>query len=130
MEDDTKDNRSELEHIVKHCLGKGSRADPSGYKSSKGVAAKAAAHIRTESLPRRSPDLNVLDYSLWHTIDLRMREQEKAFPPKFEETVEEFKARLKRTALGLPAPLVSKAIRDMRRRVQQVLAEKGGLFKE
>ena len=32
----------------------------------------------SEDSPRRSPDLNVLDYSLWHAINERMREEEKA----------------------------------------------------
>ena len=102
--------------------------DRTGYKSSKGVAAKAEAGIRSESVPCRSPDLNVLDYSLWHTINLRMRKQERAFPPRFLETEEAFKARLKRTALGLPTAIVSRAMHDMHRRVQLVLEEKGGLF--
>ena len=104
--------------------------DPAGYKSSKGVAAKVEAGIRAESLPCRSPDLNVLDYSLWHTINLRMRKQEKNFPLQFKESEEQFKERLKRTALGLPAAVVSKAVRDMHRRVRMVLTEKGDLFNE
>eukprot|EP00973_Karenia_brevis_P092088 12410694-Karenia_brevis.AAC.1 len=37
--------------------------DPSGYKSSKGMAAKDAVGISADELPRRSPDLNVLDYA-------------------------------------------------------------------
>ena len=39
--------------------------DPTGYKSSKGMAAKAATGIATLDLPKRSPDLNSLDFSLW-----------------------------------------------------------------
>ena len=103
---------------------------PSGYKSSKGSVAKLEAPIRADSLPRRSPDLNVLDYSLWHTINLRMRRQEKSFTANFTESEDEFKARLKRTAMRLPAAIVSKAIGDMHRRVRMVLKEKGGLFNE
>jgi hypothetical protein len=38
--------------------------DPAGYKSSKGIVAKQASGIVTLDLPRRSPDLNVLDYCL------------------------------------------------------------------
>ena len=43
---------------------------------------------------------------------------------------EAFNARLKRTALGLPTATVSRAMRDMHRRVQLVLEEKGGMFNE
>ena len=57
-----------------------------------------------------------------------MRKQEKSFAPQFLKSEEQFKARLKRTTLGLPMPVVSKAVRDVHRRVRMVLAEKGGLF--
>ena len=40
-----------------------------------GMAAKADACRRSEELPRRSPVLNVLVYSLWHAINERMREE-------------------------------------------------------
>ena len=42
--------------------------DPSGYKSGKGLQAKSEAGISTLDLPKRSPDLNVLDYSLWSLV--------------------------------------------------------------
>jgi hypothetical protein len=58
--------RAYLEHAAK------SRAkwivlednDPAGYKSKRALAAKEAAGIVIDDLPKRSPDLNVLDYSL------------------------------------------------------------------
>ena len=67
--------RAYLEHAAK------SRAkwivlednDPAGYKSERALAAKEAAGIVIDDLPKRSPDLNVLDYSLWHSINVRMR---------------------------------------------------------
>ena len=66
-----------------------------------GIAAKAEARMRSEGLPRRSPDLNVLDYSLWHAINERMREEEKQFPTNRKETKEQHLERLRATALGL-----------------------------
>ena len=54
----------------------------------------------------------------------------KTLPLQFKESEEWFKERLKRTALGLPAAVVSKAVRDMHRHVRMVLTEKGGLFNE
>ena len=83
--------------------------DPAGCKASAAVRAKAALRISTMNLPRRSPDLNVLDYSLWREINVRMREQEKGFAENKKESVEEFKKRLRRTALSLPQSVVSKA---------------------
>lgn len=35
------------------------------YKSNAAMKAKKDSKIKTMSLPKRSPDLNVLDYSLW-----------------------------------------------------------------
>ena len=104
--------------------------DPAGYKASKGVAAKAAAGIVTDDLPPRSPDLNVLDYALWHAINVKMREKEASFPKDKKESEDEFKARLRKTALGLPTTLVKKCVGDMRRRCQKIIECKGGLFTE
>lgn len=104
--------------------------DPTGYKSSKGMAAKAACNLKTDDLPKRSPDLNVLDYCLWHEINVRMRAQERAFPKSKRETMDEFKARLRKTALGLPTALVKKAVGSMKRRCQIISKNKGELFTE
>ena len=104
--------------------------DPTGYKSSKGVAAKRSDRIHPDSLPRRSPDLNVLDYSLWHEIKQRMREEEKSFAKGKKESPDEYKARLRRIALAVPRAVVEKAMGDMRRRAQAVVQAGGALFKE
>ena len=104
--------------------------DPSGYKCTKGKVAKLESGIISDDLPPRSPDLNVLDYALWHAINVRMRLQEAEFPKSKRETQEEFKARLRTTAMRLPTALVQKCVGDMRRRCDLVIARKGGLFKE
>ena len=96
--------------------------DPAGYKSGKGLAAKKAVGIVTDDLPPRSPDLNVLDYSLWAFINRAMRKQERKFPANKKETEAEFKARLRKTALGLPSSLVTKCLGDMRRRCREILS--------
>ena len=94
--------------------------DPSGYKSGAGVVAKKQAGITTLNLPKRSPDLNVLDYSLWAQITTHMRKAEKQLPKGFKESREEYKARLRRTALALPRSVVGKAVGDMERRVREL----------
>ena len=81
-------------------------------------------------LPPRSPDLNVLDYSIWHEINVRMRKQEAAFDEAKKETMDEYLKRLRHTALTLPTSVVSKAVGDMKRRVAEVQKERGGLVKE
>ena len=104
--------------------------DPSGYKARKGIEAKAASKISTLGLPRRSPDLNVLDYSLWHAINVRMRKQEAAFPAGTRESEEEFKTRLRKVALSMPTSVVTRAVKDMTRRVRALRAAKGRLISE
>lgn len=104
--------------------------DPAGYKSGKAAAAKDAARIRTLSLPRRSPDFNVLDYSLWHAINVRMRAAEAKMRPAKVETREEFLKRLRRCAMTLPKSVVEPAVKDMRRRLRLTVEAKGSLFTE
>ena len=104
--------------------------DPTGYKSSKGMSAKKSVGISTDDLPRRSPDLNVLDYALWHAINLRMRKQEASWPSDKKESADEYKQRLRKTALGLPQSYVAKCVGDMARRCGQLFKRKGQLFRE
>jgi hypothetical protein len=100
------------------------------FKSRAAMNAKAVAGIITDDLPPRSPDMNVLDYSLWHLINMEMRKQEQGFRANFKETAEAFKARLRKTALGLPAAKVTKAVKDMKIRMQKAIEQEGGLFEK
>ena len=104
--------------------------DPTGYKSNKGLAAKKAVGIKTDDLPKRSPDFNVLDYSLWKAINARMRAQEREFPKNMKETKAEFLARLRRTALNLPTAAVQSAVEDMHRRVRLCAKYRGRQYVE
>ncbi len=81
-------------------------------------------------IPRRSPDLNVCDYALWTEINKRMRRQEHQWAHSKVEKREQYLARLRRTAQRLPESFVRRAVGDMRRRCQRLLAAKGGLFEE
>ena len=104
--------------------------DPAGYKARKSLRAKAEAGITTLDLPPRSPDLNVLDYSLWHAINVSMRAQEARFHKDKKETKKAYMKRLKNSALNLPGPVVKKAVRDMKRRLVLIKKAKGGLIEE
>ena len=104
--------------------------DPTGYKSKLGIAAKKDARIIVDCLPKRSPDLNVLDYSLWHEINVRLRKQERSFRKEKRETKEEFKGRLRKTAMGLPASFVKAAVGSMKRRCAKIADMNGDLFTE
>ena len=104
--------------------------DPAGYKSSLGKAAKKERKIESLDLPPRSPQLNVLDYSLWRAISVKMRSQEKSMAINRKESEAAFKSRLRKVALSLPSSVVTKAVKDMRRRAQLLHKAKGRLFKE
>jgi hypothetical protein len=127
-----------LKAMTKAFPGRGANAkwevlednDPAGFKAGEALQAKRRAKIVTDDLPRRSPDFNVLDYSLWREVNKRMRQQERKFPWNKKETGDQFKERLRRTALGLPESVVGKAAGDMANRIKLCLKNKGGLFKE
>ena len=102
--------------------------DPAGYKSTKGREAKAAANLMAMALPKRSPDCNPLDYSIWKEVNDRMRAREGAFAAGFKESEVAFLKRLRRTAMNLPQSLITKVVGDMRRRVKDLIDNKGGLI--
>jgi hypothetical protein len=74
--------------------------------------------------------LNVLDYSLWHQINVALRAQEKKFRKSKRETMEEFRARLRKVALALSETKVKKAVGSMTRRCRTISAAGGDLFTE
>ena len=104
--------------------------DPSGFKSRKGMDAKREAGIDTLDLPKRSPDLNVCDYALWHEVNTRLRRQEDGWPKTRRETRPAYLRRLRRAALGIPAQFLTKAVESMRHRCELLDAAEGGLFAE
>ena len=79
--------------------------DPSGFKSKKGLAAKAEAKLNVVEIPPRSPDLNVY----LERVNCRMRRHAREKWPKSKKwTRAQFAARLRRTAKNF-SPAFSKA---------------------
>ena len=95
--------------------------DPVGYKSGKAIAAKAELKITSLQFPRYSPDLNPMDYFLWQEIEARMSKN----VPKKLESMDVFKARLKRTALSIPMTIIKKGVANMKQRVQNCFDNDG-----
>ena len=104
--------------------------DPSGCKSGKGKAAKAELRLHVLELPRRSPDLNPLDYGLWAEVNKRMRNQELKYKAARKETVKQYAARLRRTASRIPAACFEKLIGSMQRRCKALRDVDGHDFEE
>ena len=79
--------------------------------------------------PKRSPDLNVLDYAVWAKVERLLRKQEQKMTKK-TETREEFEKRLDRTAFDIPEEDINNWVGDLQKRCQQLYIAKGGLFEE
>jgi hypothetical protein len=81
-------------------------------------------------LPKRSPDLNPLDFSFWSHLSKRMRAKEKSWPATRRETRKAYLARLRRTALSTPRDYVQRIIGALHKRCGQVAAAKGSHIAE
>ena len=104
--------------------------DPTGNRSKRGVQAKKDNKLKVFEIPKRSPDLNVLDYAVWSEVEKRMRRAERKMMTGKKETRAQFAHRLDRTAWNLPAAFVNRSIGDLHRRCKLLHAAKGGLFEE
>ena len=104
--------------------------DPTGNLSKAAIAAKRKAKLEVLCLPKRSPDLNVLDFAVWGEVERRLRAQERRWPEGKKETRAEFERRLDRLAKALPSSFIDKSIGDLKRRCERLYLAKGGLFEE
>ena len=95
-----------------------------------GAAAKKDNNIRVFEIPKRSPDLNVLDYAVWSEVERRMRLQQREMKKEKRETREQFEARLDRVARTLQPSYVKRCVGDLKRRAQLLFEAEGGLFEE
>ena len=96
--------------------------DPTGYKSNNAMQAKAALNIKPWAFPRYSPDLNPLDFFLWHEVERRMAQRQAVR----NESVESYKRRLRSVAMGIPRAVIKTAISGMKERAAAVWQAGGG----
>ena len=96
--------------------------DPTGYKSSKAKAVKKLLKYKIVSLPRYSPDLNPMDFFLWADIEKRMMQ---SAPKAGNEKVEEYKRRLRKTAMATSKRTIRRALASMPKRIAAVVEAKG-----
>lgn len=104
--------------------------DTTGYKSNDAKDVKSKEKIDVLPLPKRSPDLNPLDYSFWSTVNTRMRNQERRYTEEFKESRAAFVARLRRTVLRVSPKVLNPMIRSMKRRCIALKEAKGRDFEE
>ena len=86
-----------------------------------GQEAIALNGIVTMDLPRYTPELMPLDFSLWVAIQAKMDQHRLTGP----ESPESFKNRLQTTALALPREVVTKALLDMKPRILAIRDAEG-----
>lgn len=97
--------------------------DPSGYKSKKGLAAKEEVGIKTMSWPRYSPDLNPLDFHVWHEVEERVLNKLKG-----PVSTKKFGELLRRTAKALNQEQILKAVLGIKGRAKAIYDADGGLI--
>ena len=100
--------------------------DPTGFKSNLAIKAKADLKIHPIPFPTYSPDLNPLDFAIWSEVERRMSTQ----TAPSGESVEDFKARLRRTALAIPSSVVEKILCGVKGRAQSIYHHDGGHIPE
>ena len=104
--------------------------DPVGYKCRAAVEAKSKEKIDVLAIPKRSPDLNPLDYGFWANVNSRLRAQELKFPAGIKETRKAFVARLRRTILRTSPAFLTRLVRSMKRRCFALHEANGRDFEE
>jgi len=104
--------------------------DPSGFKTKAAARAKTESGIGTFDIPKRSPQLNVLDFAVWSEINRRMRKQELAYSANKKEMRQQYLNRLRRTAMRLPSKFLKASIKNLKTRCQHLYAAKGGQIQE
>ena len=97
--------------------------DPTGYKSKKALLAKREVGIKAMPWPRYSPDLNPLDFHVWHEVEARVLKRLKG-----PISVKEFGRRLRRVAKSLPQDKIVEAVCSIKARAKAVYEAKGGLI--
>ena len=80
--------------------------------------------------PKRSSDLNPLDYGFWSMINTRLRGQESKFLPSKREGRAAFIKRLKRTIMRTPSATLEPLVKSMKRRCGALRTAKGADFEE
>lgn len=103
--------------------------DPTGYKSNMAKDVKKALGVNVLEIPKRSPDLNPLDYAFWSEVNTRLRKQEAKFADSYTETRCSFARRLRRTILRIRPDTLRPMVCNMKRRCT-LLRESGGRYFE
>ena len=95
--------------------------DPSGFKSGKGEKAKKDSGIRAMPFPKYSPDLNPLDFHVWHAVEEKVIK--KLCGPT---SVKKFGTLLRGVARSMKRDTILAAVASIKDRAKAVVDAKGG----
>lgn len=95
--------------------------DPSGFKSGKGLNAKKEVGIRAIPFPKYSPDLNPLDFHVWHAVEERVIKKLQG-----PASVKQFGTLLRAAARSVKRDDILAAVASIKDRAKAVVAAKGG----
>ena len=104
--------------------------DPTGYKCQMAKDAKKALGVSVLEIPKRSPDLNPLDYSFWSEVNACLRRQEAKFQEDYRESRCQFIKRLRRTVLRISPDTLRGMVGNMKRRCELLHQVGGQHFEE
>ena len=99
--------------------------DPKGYQSGKGMKAERDAGVVVLRLPKRSPNLQAMDYTFHMQIQKVLRGQEKGWPREKVETREEFAERVLLAYRSIPKAAIDKGCAQMKERLQSLYEHQG-----
>ena len=75
--------------------------DPSGFEAREAVKfRKTLGNLVFRNIPVYSPELQPCDWTLWSTLERRLRAAEQRLPADYRESKTEFQARVKKTLLS------------------------------
>ena len=86
--------------------------------------------VNVLEIPKRSPDLNPLDYAFWSEVNKRLRTQEAKFADNYTETRCSFARRLRRTILRIGPGTLRPMVSNMKRRCMLLREASGWYFEE
>ena len=101
---------------------------------SRDIASEKDMGLNVMAQSPKSPDTNVLDFSLWNEAVQKLTTEEFAWEKKnpgeiFHESIDEFKKRLKRILLKMPEAVVRKAMEDTPRRLGEIVKSGGEMIR-
>ena len=103
--------------------------DPKTHTSGKGKVALRASKFNEIIQPRRTPELSILDESIWTLIHRKMVEEEMAweyyYNDDFSETLQEFKDRAERIAFDLTPDEIYACSDHTRKVCKKLIAAEG-----